>query len=65
MPASDIIELEMIPQGDTKSVDLGLRWKVKKFTKQYMDIDLEFEKPLYVSTTDDERDKLKVTIKSS
>ena len=65
MPVSDIIELEMVPQGDSKSKDLNFRWKVKKFTEQHMDIDIEFEKPLYVSATNDERDKLKVTIKSS
>ena len=64
VPASYIIDIEMVPQGDYSSQDLSIRWKVKKFTKKYMDINLGFDKPLFVSASS-QHDLLKVTIKSS
>ena len=49
VPVSDIVEIEMVMGPDSVQENLGFTWRVTKFTKQEMIINLDFEKPNFIS----------------
>ena len=64
VPVSNIISIDMIAGTDSELENLGFTWKVSRFTQKSMDVSLDFEYPLFVSSQGD-RDQLNVTFKSS
>lgn len=59
---NDVVKLEIVPFSIANMKYLDFSWKVVKFTNNYLDIQLTFEKPLFVSSTGSIRDKLKLTL---